>query len=247
MNRTKSIAAIAALGVTFTGLAVLSPAAAEPVSNSYSIVGSDTLQDVVNALANGSTLTGSSVRTTVKNTTIGSFDATGTPSVQTKSGGPRFARPNGSGDGVKALSRSIDGQPFKNSGYSTDVRITGQIDIARSSSAGTVDANGTLLYIPFGRDAFAYAHNGTSAGFDNISGALMKSLFECTTRTIDGVTVTPVIPQDGSGTRKDFLKKIGVTEASMLEVTEAGGCVAVGQEHDTSALPVNAITPMSAA
>ena len=87
-------------------------AVAEPVSNSYVAVGSDTLQDVMNALANGTNVTGATVRSAAVDQTFASYDATGSAYIQTKTNGPRFGRPNGSGDGVKALSRSIDGKPY---------------------------------------------------------------------------------------------------------------------------------------
>jgi hypothetical protein len=254
--KKKAIALCATAGVALSVVAFVSPASAEPVSNSYTIVGSDTLQDVVNGLANGTSVSGANVRSLAAGATIGSFDATGSTLIQTKSNGVRFGRPNGSGDGVKALSRSIDGANYKaGTAGSPTVKIPGQVDIARSSSGpGTAqNGEGELLYIPFGRDALTYAHSGTAA-FDTITAATLKGIFECTIRTIDGVTVTPVIPQAGSGTRKDFIAKINVTESSMLETTETGGCVVVGQEHDTqfladgtTAFPANAVTPMSAA
>ncbi|WP_448811389.1 hypothetical protein [Agromyces bauzanensis] len=255
MNKKKIVAAAAAFGVAASLLAVGSPANAEPVSPSYVVVGSDTLQDVLNALANGTNISGVAVRSAAGAFNIGSFDATGSTSIVTKSGGVRFGRPNGSGDGVKALSRSIDGAPYTSAtpGSPANVTITGQVDIARSSSGATVNAAGALLYIPFGRDALSYAHSGgANAAFDNIDQATLKGLFECTITQVGGVTVTPVIPQAGSGTRKDFISKIGATEASVLEVSE-GGCVVVGQEHDTAHLadgspfPANAVTAMSAA
>jgi hypothetical protein len=91
------------------------------------------------------------------------------------------------------------------------------------------------------------------AAFDNIDAATLKGLYECTITQVGGITVTPVIPQAGSGTRKDFLSKIASTEALMKEVSE-GGCVVVGQEHDTEFLadgttpfPADAVAPMSAA
>lgn len=249
MNKKKVIAAAAAFGVAASLIAVASPANAEPVSNSLVVVGSDTLQDVLNALANGTGISGATVRSTAGAAFIGSFDATGSTSVQTKPSGPRFGRPNGSTDGVIALSRSIDGQPYtsRTVGAPTGVTITDQVDIARSSSGATAVANGPLLYIPFGRDALSYAHSGgANAAFDNIDQATLKGIFECTITTVGGVAVTPVIPQSGSGTRADFLSKAGIGTL--------GSCVQVGQEHDTKFLadgttpfPANAITPMSAA
>ena len=236
MNNKKVIAAGAALGLAATLFVTAPPANAEPVANGPVVVGSDTLQDVVNALANGTTISGGNVRSAGGTLFAASFDAVGSVAIQTKSGGNRFGRPNGSSDGVKALSRSIDGAPYTSAtvGSPTNVTITNQVDVARSSSGATVVANGPLLYIPFGRDALSYAHSGgANAAFDNIDQATLKGLFECTITQVGGVTVVPVIPQAGSGTRKDFISKIGATEASVLEVSE-GGCVVVGQEHDTN-------------
>ena len=245
MNNKKVIAASAALGLAATRLVSAPAAHAEPVSPSVVVVGSDTLQDVLNALANGTNITGSLVRSQAGDSSIGSFDATGSDLVQTKPNGVRFGRPNGSSDGQRALSRSIDGLPYKG------VTITGQVDITRSSSGPGTLANptGPLRFIPFGRDALSYAHTaGANAAFDNISQAALKSLFECTATTIGGVTAVPVIPQAGSGTRADFMTKVGLTDASL------GACVVVGQEHDTQTLangttpfPANGVTAMSAA
>ncbi|MCI4659419.1 hypothetical protein [Cryobacterium zhongshanensis] len=244
MISKKAIALCATVGVALTGFAIATPANAEPVSNSYVAVGSDTLEDVVSTLANGSALSGSPLRSTAAGgTTIGSFDATGTAYITTKPNGVRFGRPNGSGDGRTALLRSIDGAAYTSGtvGAPAAVVITGQVDIARSSGSGTVDTAGSLIQVPFGRDAIAYAYDSgsTATGIDTISTATMTSLYTCSVTTLGGVTVTPVIPQAGSGTRKDFMSKIGVTDATL------GSCVTVGQEHDASALGINTVMPMS--
>ena len=243
VNTKKALALCATVGVAISGLVIVSPANAEPVSNSYSIVGSDTLEDVVSALANGSGLSGASVRSTANGNSIGSFDATGTPFITTKSSGVRFGRPNGSSDGRTALLRSIDGAPYTSGtvGAPAGGVITGQIDIARSSGSGTVDPAGSLIQVPFGRDAIAYAYDSasTAAGIGTIDTATMTSLYTCSVTTLGGVKVTPVIPQAGSGTRKDFMSKIGVTDSTL------GSCVTVGQEHDASDLGINTVAPMS--
>lgn len=232
----KAIALCATVGVALSGVALASPASADPVSNSYAVVGSDTLEDVVGALANGTSITGSFVRTTTGGFTIGSFDATGSSYITTKPGSVRFGRPNGSSDGVKALSRSIDGGPFTSAtaGGPASVVVTGAIDIARSSSGGTVNANGELQYIPFGRDALAYVYKGDPS-LANLSGAVLKDLYECTITTVGGIAVKAIVAQSGSGTRKDWLAKIGTTEAGLKTVSE-GGCVIEAQEHDGTAL-----------
>ena len=210
MKRIKAVAVCAALGVAVAGLAFAAPSYADPVSSSYVLVGSDTLQDSGNALANGTSISGASVRVTAGARQIGSFDAFGSAAVQTKPNGPYYARPAGSGDGVKALSRSIDGQPFSVSGNATPaVKITGQVDIARSSSAPGSAANpsGVLAYVPYGRDALSYAYAGTGLG--EITAAQLKSIYECTLTSVNGVAVKPVLPQSASGTRKFFLSAIG--------------------------------------
>jgi len=240
----KALALCAVVGVTIAGLALSAPANADPVSNSYVLVGSDTLQDAGNALANGTNVTGSQVRTVASDgTTIGSFDAFGSAAIQTKPSGVYFARPAGSGDGVKALSRSIDGAPYASVGNSTPaIAIPGQIDIARSSSgpsAANIDVNGPLAYVPFARDALSYAYNG--AGLDQLTGAQLKSIYECTLTVVNGVTVTPVLPQAGSGTAKFFLGAIGNPTL--------GSCVVpnVAENDGTVLNAVGKIVPFSVA
>lgn len=250
MISRKVVALCAAFGVALTGASIAVPATAEPVANTFAIVGSDTLEDAVNGLVNGAV--GSSVRTFAKGSTMGSFDATGSPCIVTKAFGARFGRPNGSTDGVRALSRSIDGGTYTSATTTcpdnTARVITGYVDIARSSSARTAAPSGELLYIPFGRDAFAYAYHSTStaAGIATLTKAQLTAFFDCSVRTLDGATITPVVPQSGSGTRSDWLSKLGLTETTLVTVGE-GGCVVEGQEHDGRSLTVaNSIMPMSA-
>lgn len=206
----KRLAAVTAtLGLVVAGGFVAGAAYAEPVSNSYVMVGSDTLQDAGNALANGTNITGPRVRVTASGDTIASFDAfpsTGTGSqIQTKPGGPYFLRPSGSSNGVSALRASITGNPFNGK------TITGQVDIARSSSSpGTnQNADGKLAYVPFGRDAVAYIYKGGNAAWANLTGAQLKQIFEGTLTSVGGTPITPRLPQSGSGTRSFFLSAIG--------------------------------------
>jgi hypothetical protein len=210
----KVVALGAAFGVLLAGVAIAAPANAEPVSNSYVLVGSDTLQDAANALANGTTITGSSVRVTAGGSTIGSYDAFGSAAIQTKSGGPFFGRPSGSGDGVKALSLSITGGSWTKNGLTKT--ITGQVDIARSSSGPSANPTGPLLYVPFSRDAVSYAYKfgagvTSAAGIESLSAASLTAIYNGTQTSVGGVTVVPRLPQDGSGTRKFWVGAIGVS------------------------------------
>jgi ABC-type phosphate transport system substrate-binding protein len=312
--KTKKIVATAAiLGAGFAAFSTSSAVQAEPVSNSYAIVGSDTLEDVVNAIVNGTAITGSTVRVTINGATLGSFDATGAPYVITKPGGVRFSRPNGSGEGFQALSASIGTSAaadafgnlftsgtYQNKGESSvsgsggasmpaslkNINVNGQIDISRSSSSDpkstkltAADATATIVRVPFARDAITIVMHPTLADavcaaesqgtialgtcVPYLSAAQLMSLYETTsaspTLTINGTSIAfnPVIPQAGSGTRKDFLGKIltgtkdSNNQTTAFLAAETAGYVRTGQEHDAIsaafiAAGTSAIEPMSA-
>ncbi|MCX6500925.1 MAG: hypothetical protein NT132_00650 [Microbacterium sp.] len=243
MKFKRFAAVTAALGVVVAGGIVASSASAEVVSNSYVLVGSDTLQDAANALANGTNITGTRVRVTSSGgDTIGSFDAfpgTGTGSqIQTKPGGPTFLRPSGSGNGVTALRASITGAAW---GGKT---ITGQVDVARSSSGPGTNQNsdGKLAYVPFGRDALSYIYKGGTAAWANLTAAQLKQIYEGTLTSIDGVAVNPRLPQSGSGTRSFFLTAIG--NPSLKAGIDTGNTTA---ENDATVLAAGEIIPFSVA
>ena len=240
--KTKKVVALgAALGVAIAGAAIAFPASAEPVSNSYVLVGSDTLQDSTNALINGTNITGTTVRVTSANTTLGSFDAFGSPLIQTKPGGAYFTRPAGSGAGVNALRASITGNAY---GSPAKV-ITGQVDIARSSSGPGANASttGLLSYVPYARDAVSYAYKGGTAAWATLDAATLKQVYECTLTTIDGVAVTPRLPQSTSGTRSFFLSAIGVTTPGAC----TNGTATTLPENDATVISAGELIPFSVA
>ncbi|MCX8530327.1 MAG: hypothetical protein ORN27_09735 [Rhodoluna sp.] len=313
-NAKKLVATAAVFGAGLAMFSTSSAVQAEPVSNSYAIVGSDTLEDVVNAIVNGTAITGATVRVTINGATLGSFDATGAPYVITKPGGVRFSRPNGSGEGFQALSASIGTSAaadavgnlftsgtYQNKGESSvsgsggasmptslkNININGQVDISRSSSSdpkstkvsSASDATGTIVRVPFGRDAIAIVMHPTLADavcaaegqgtialgtcVPYLSAAQLMSLYETTsanpTLTINGTSIAfnPVVPQAGSGTRKDFLGKIltgtkdSNNQTTAFLAAESAGYVRTGQEHDAIsaafiAAGTSAIEPMSA-
>lgn len=244
--KLKKLAALgAACGIAIAGIGVATSASAEPVSNSYAIVGSDTLQDSMNAIVNGTRLTGPLVQVTANNTTLGNFDAFGSNAIQTKPAGAFFGRPAGSGAGVNALRASITGAAYSGNAAIPTRVITGAVDIARSSSGPGTNANaaGLLAYIPYGRDAVGFAYKGGAAAWANLTAAQLKGIYECTNTTVGGVTVHPRIPQAGSGTRNFFLAAIGVTAL--------GSCVAdtnnTTPENDATVLGADELIPFSAA
>jgi ABC-type phosphate transport system substrate-binding protein len=226
---TTTVAA-AALGASV--LALGAPAQADPISGfaPYVGVGSDTTQDVMNAIA------GDVPGVTGVATNVASYDAFGSAQITTKKGGPAFDRPAGSGAGVKALSDALTGTPYNG------VDITGQVQFARSSSGPSVSGS-QLTYVPFGRDAVSYAYRGTAAKIGSLTTAQLNAVYSAATPvTINGVKVIGVLPQSSSGTRKFFLSAIGVTTvgASVVQTDSP--------ENDGSILTgPNKIVPFSAA
>jgi hypothetical protein len=228
------VAAAAAATIAFGAAA---PAYADPIGfKPLNGAGSDTTQDVLNGVASVVT-------------SIGSYDATGSATIQTTSGGATFNRPNGSTAGVQALSASVNNTGTRTFPASGGVSITGQIDFARSSSAPSSSFVGTdLTFIPFARDAVTYAVSLASdfprdialgnASQDSQSPApfTLRNIYRgAVTSYTDGdfnpVTIRPIIPQAGSGTRSFWLGALGLTEATIVgtPTTDLGN---TAQEHN---------------
>ena len=198
-------------------------------------VGSDTTQDVGNGLG-----------TVVA--AIGSYDAQGSATIKVSATGPTFNRPNGSTSGVQALSASANAGGNRTFPAAGGVSIAGEVDFARSSSGPSSSFVGTdLTFIPFARDAVTYAVNAASdfprdialgnATQDTITPApvTLRNIYRCAVTTYTDsdfapVTIRPLIPQAGSGTRAFWLSALGLNEAQVAGcATDLGGTV---QEHD---------------
>ncbi|MEW1700235.1 substrate-binding domain-containing protein [Streptomyces sp. NPDC093249] len=226
MNVKSRARVVAALGTAALGLGFLAaPAQADPNPitqyRTLAGVGSDTTQDVVNGLGNV-------ITNAIGQKTVASWDATGSASIKTKATGCDLTRPNGSSAGIDALRNAVD----TNSGC---------LDFARSSR-GPADVSTTdLTWIPFAKDAVSWAKRSDSALPADLTVAQLKGIYECTLTSLNGVTLTPVLPQSNSGTRQFFLASIGVTAP--------GACVQQGvQENDGTVLDtVGDIAPYSVA
>ncbi|MEV7321730.1 Ig-like domain repeat protein [Streptomyces sp. NPDC093970] len=219
MRRLRSQAAFVAAAVVAGGIALASPAVADPDAGAFRQlvgVGSDTTQDVLNALAGDTVNTTSYSGTAVKSANgagIASYDAiqpvtgaTGTK-ITTRTGGTTFLRPNGSGAGRTALSQSLTGD-LDASGAS----VKGQVDFARSSG-GPSNSGTALTYIPMARDAVGVAVKGS--GLDTLTVKQLHDIYIGALTVVNGQTVHPKIPQSGSGTRKFFLNAIGVADSDV--------------------------------
>ncbi|MFD4372322.1 hypothetical protein [Streptomyces sp. NPDC058486] len=219
IGATLAVAALG-LGAAFAPAAQADP---NPVTQYRTLagVGSDTTQDVLNGLGNV-------VLNAVNQKIIASWDATGTATIKTKSAGCVINRPNGSSAGIDALRNAVD-------------TASGCLDFARSSR-GPVDVSTTdLTWIPFAKDAVSWAKRSSSALPSDLTTAQLKSIYECNLTSLNGVTLTPILPQSNSGTRQFFLSAIGVTTP--------GACVQQGvQENDGTVLDTDGdIAPYSVA
>ncbi|MFE1959584.1 hypothetical protein [Streptomyces sp. NPDC059479] len=241
MNVKSRIRVAAAVGAAALGLSLFaSPASADPVNPTTGAaefrqlvgVGSDTTQDVGNGLG----LAIADPNNSPSPRLIASYNATGTTPptpIKTRALNCSITRPNGSSAGIDALRADLSAPagPTKNC-----------IDFARSSR-GPVDTttSNRLTFVPFAKDAVTVAVRSNSLLNDGVgfTTAQLTDIYNCVpaalTRTYSTpsgpvtITLKPLLPQSGSGTRTFFLEKIGVTTP--------GSCVdGTVQEHDGTAL-----------
>ncbi|MEQ1785804.1 MAG: hypothetical protein ABL966_02030 [Acidimicrobiales bacterium] len=229
-----------ATGTTVLGLAAIlavgEPANADPKQFSAFVgTGSDTTQDVVNALAghaNGSNFPPAQSSAATGKVQLTSWDAVGTDCITPKAGGATFLRPNGSSNGRRALSRALDGGTWPAS--------SGLVDFARSSSGVAPGGSGPLTYIPFGRDAVSYGYwvEPGATAVTTLTSAQLTSLHNTGPITVGSTTIYACEIQNGSGTYQFWRDKLAVTDAQIdaattdCTPTEANNL----QENDGAAL-----------
>jgi hypothetical protein len=237
------------------------PVGADPAfTTSYVGVGSDTIQDVMNAFGGASPYPGGTAASTyyipihssaaTGSKSISSFDAipqggsSAAPGcITTKLGGPSFDRPNGSGNGIAALSHAVDPNPASNTWQASTgsctgalVNVAGQIDFARSSRGPNNTSTNALTFIPFSRDGLSYAYlTHGSADITHLTTAQLTTLYSNGTGTITvgADTVHACLANTGSGTTGFWLGAIGVTQAqAVAAATAACSFVAPGIEEN---------------
>jgi len=256
------------LGTAGFVVAQAGAASADPTTV-FTEVGSDTTQDVMNqySLDLGVNTLGSwNAVDPVTNT------ATSPPPLITPNnaaaGQCSFSRPNGSGQGLAALRKSIN----PGTGATQLPVPPGQncIDFSRSSSGpATNDKSpaGALVYIPFAEDAVTVAVGSatTIAQANNFTLANLQSLYNCNSVTVGGVTYNPgtgttlgnidmYIPQSGSGTLNFWAGIMQFTTSNLppcLHQTIVAGpnTGTIVEEHDGTDVTSdpNGITPFSVA
>lgn len=285
-----AVAAVAGTG-SIGGVFAASPAHADPAWASSSkplvAVGSNTIEDLYDGFAGvvptpGLAPTGEGYHTFTPlsdpstaeqvyswdainpNPTVGIGDC-----ISAKPGFAPIARPNGSGDGRKALSDAITNSLWSKTtsvGNCAPQTPNGQIDIARSSSspsssklANCASATSTCLaWIDIAHDAVSYAYviksgsTTTASQVDHLSNAQLTSLYTSSSGTYTdpatGVTYAACLPQFGSGTESFFLGKLnggsGVTATQAEPAATAANCVGF-EENGANTFLTNANNALS--
>lgn len=241
----------AAAGIAVAGLAIGTTMIGGPTAGadpkqfaSLTGVGSDTTQDIMNAIAgfsSGINYTPAQSSTASFQKQVNSWDAIGTTCITTKTGAGSFLRPNGSSNGRRALSRAIDGGtwPASTPDCGGPKPTSGLVEFARSS-AGPSGTGTDLTYIPFGRDGLGFGYYRSSgAPVTTLTSAQLTSLFSTGAQTISGVEIVPCGIQTGSGTYASWNTALGITAAQ--ETTGTATCNAAGtavrlQENDGNGL-----------
>jgi hypothetical protein len=264
-SRVKSLMAVGTAVVGFTSLAVVyaGPAFADPAVV-FVAVGSDTSQDVINQFSYdiGANELGSY---NAVNPVTAVADENITPVI---AGSPTancsFTRPNGSGQGLSALRKSIN--QSTTAAQLTDPPQAGCIQIGRSSSGpGTNQANdGSLVYIPFAYDNVSgvvapTSHLTTANDFTETD--LINLYKNCQNVTEGGVTYNPntattgqqqidlYVPQPGSGTLSFWATTLGFSATSLPTCVHQTivGTTTLVEENDGTAVTtdLNGYMPFS--
>jgi hypothetical protein len=242
-RRAKLLAAAGALGLTASVLGGATAAHADPTGTptyrQLAGVGSDTTTPVMNALSNLITIDGTKV--------LGSYDATGSATVQTQSSSSCVInRPNGSGAGRAALLASLEA----NSGAGN-----GCLQYSRSSSVNTAATGGPqLTYVPFAVDAVTYAITANSVVPRSLTLAQLQAIYQCNPAyvgTAPNYSIIPLLPQPGSGTRSFWETEMGITDTQVTNgslpcISDLSGGSLI-EEQDGRVLTSNTLIPFSIA
>ncbi len=258
-SHTKKRLALSLVAATVLGSALTAggSAHADPKQlTAASGVGSDTIQDVMNALSgnsNGINYTPVQSSSASGNRQLISWDAVPPAGVTDacitpKVGGPSFTRPNGSGKGKIALSRAVDGTKWGTPACGGLKDVSGLIDYSRSSSGPTSGDTGTdLTYIPMGRDGVSFAYyRAAGSPVTSLTSAQLNTLYtgvSGTSLNVGGVRIIACGIQTGSGTKSFWQGAIGgVTDTQeATATTECNGLISNtlggrAEENDGTAL-----------
>ena len=243
MSVRRLFAGVATTSVVAASLSLAAPALADPpagyapASSDIIGVGSDTSEHALNYLADGNAGVPGYNASNPANKLV-SWNATapaGAPATINIPGNAAANRPNGSGNGMKALYAPGN---------------VPEIDFARSSSALDDAAKSAgLQAFPFAKDTLGLATAKNTNAPATISPADMVKIYSGAYTDWSQVpggkagAIAPKIPQSGSGTRKFFEEQLTANGWNKTY----GPLVKEVQEHDPAAIKddANAIAPFS--
>ena len=250
----KKFLAAVAIGASLVLTVGAAPALADPPNDrALDGTGSDTTQEVMDALSNVVVGDEDGDPVTPDVLVLGNYGVTGGPiTTNAQPGCTAMARPNGSGAGRDALAASVGGVPA-----AVGTPIAGQsygsvaeecLDFARSSSGpgGTFAPGVSLTWVPFATDVVTYGYRQGGSVPKNLSFAQLQSAYKCDGLAIPVGAVNPLLPQSGSGTRSYWIGQMGITDAAIPScVSDKGNTV---QEHNgTFVTGAREIVPFSVA
>lgn len=253
-----------ALVASGLALATVAPASADPTSPVFTPsatdivgVGSDTIEGVVNDLAQGKGVD-AGWNATHASQRLASFDATPQPSTITLRSAPwngtadplSINRPNGSGQGKATLFGAGN---------------NANVNFARSSSTLNTTEAANLTQFPFAVDGLKMAVSGNVASHAPASLSIsdIVGIYKGTYKRWNQIPgngagssafIHPYVPQTGSGTRSFFLSELKAGNGGVdvtLAVADGSGYLGVSetQEHSPTDIQGNAdaIAPFSTA
>lgn len=269
IRSTKALSAGAGL-VTALSLGLGMPAHADiaPAANDVVGVGSDTVQNLANFLADGDTAGTPGYNTAGNINRLISFDATAdandraaylngstnasikalNPTIVLRAGTNPVQRPNGSGAGLAAL--NLDKGTNEIINFVRSSRLPTDAEQTTAINNGW----GGLHVVRISTDALRIAAATTTNAPAALTPTQLVSIYSCTATTWTAVggsatsTIIPLIPQTGSGTRSSFLADLKAANGN-TDVT-LGSCVQTVEENDpasitTATSPADAIAPFS--
>ncbi len=208
----------ATLGASFTLGGGSGPVSADPTQLTALVgVGSDTTQDVMNAMAGfnfGANYLAINSGAATSYRHLISFDASPSQTASDNCitpviNGPSFTRPNGSGSGRKALfaASGLSSAGWTGPSFTLDnltvlppcaatVNISGTANFARSSSVSSTLGT-DVTYLPFGRDAVGFASYRPGGG-SPLTTLTRKQLIDSYDNTSRETVTDPDAPGNGN-------------------------------------------------
>lgn len=260
------------LGAGLTTALVLSAGTAHadlaPTRTDVVGVGSDTVQNIANFLADGDTSGTPGYNSAGNINRLVSFDATPdandragylngstnaslkplTPTIVFRAGTNPVQRPNGSGAGISAL--------LADKGSSEVINWVRSSRLPTDAEQQTAINNGWggLHVVKIATDDLKIAAATTTNAPAALTAAQLVSIYQCTATQWTAVggtsatTILPLVPQTGSGTRSTFLNDLKAANGGTA--VTLGACVQTVEENDPTSItgssaPADTIAPFS--